>query len=128
MSVTPPLNSAQALSYKLYPPAAQPGQLSRPLLGERICRAQGQLVLVTAPAGFGKTTALRQAHAQLQAQGVFCLWLTMEGGDNDTSRFMASLEVAIQLAGLPSRGDAIRSLIDAPEPYALFLDEVELLS
>ena len=128
MSVTPPLTRVQALSYKLYPPAAQPGQLSRPLLCERICRAQGQLVLVTAPAGFGKTTALRQAHAQLLAQGVCCLWLTLEGGDNDTARFMASLEAAIQLSGLPSRGDAIRSLIEAPEPFALFLDEVELLA
>ena len=100
----------------------------RQAMCERMCRAQGQLVLVAAPAGFGKTTALLQAHAQLRQHGVACLWLTLDATDNDSSRFLAGLNAALQRANLPSSGDAIRALLELAQPFALFLDEVEVLT
>ncbi|ARU05245.1 helix-turn-helix transcriptional regulator [Comamonas serinivorans] len=123
-----PRPGAPALSHKLHPPVARTGQVVRAALQQRIARAQGQLVLVTAPAGFGKTTALLQAHDHLKRQGLPCLWLTLDTADNDTSRFLAGLQAALQLAGLAGSGDAIRSLLEQAQPFALFLDEVEVLT
>ena len=86
---------AGPLSSKLSPPQSQARQVPRQAVVRRMAEAGGvKLVLVRAPAGFGKTTAMVQAREQLAASGVATAWLTLERTDNDVPRFLACLQQA----------------------------------
>jgi len=104
-------------------------QVLRERLCDAICNSAGQLVLVRAPAGFGKTTAMVQARERLEREGVATVWLTLDRADNDASRFLSGLDEAVTRLGLesPQRSgrDAVQSLAQADIPFALFLDEFE---
>src|SRR5438046_6586501 len=57
------------LQTKLFVPRARPGLVRRPRLIERLNRgAEGKLTLVSAPAGFGKTTLLAEWLAAAPAE------------------------------------------------------------
>lgn len=123
-----PLN-AVGLDGKFQPPAPLAGQVERHALAEAIAGGAGQLVLVSAPAGFGKTTAMMQALAALDSRGVPGVWLTLDRADNDLSRFMTCIEEAASRLGLlggPGR-DAPGALQQSDASYALFLDEFEAI-
>ena len=124
--VAKPLNSI-GLDSKFHPPAPVSAQVLRQDLCESICMADGRLVLVSGPAGFGKTTAMMQARARLDDGGVPSAWLTIDRADNDVSRFMSCLdEVAARLGLAGARpGDALGALLRSDACYALFLDEFE---
>jgi len=124
-----PPNSA-GLDSKFNPPAPVAAQVQRLGLCEAICRCAGQLALVSAPAGFGKTTAMVQARAQLEQMGVSTVWLTLDRADNDVSRFMTCLGEAVVRLGVngPDAAagiDAVQALARSDMPFALFLDEFE---
>jgi LuxR family maltose regulon positive regulatory protein len=51
------------------------------------------LTLVSAPAGFGKTTLLAQWIAE---SGLPAAWLSLEAEDNDPTRFLSYLIAALQ--------------------------------
>lgn len=124
------LSGALALEAKFHAPQPVASQVARERLCQAICQGEGQLVLVRAPAGFGKTTAMVQARERLEADGVATAWLTLDRADNDTSRFLRALEEAVVRLGLidPLRTgerDAVQVLASAQEPFALFLDEFE---
>ena len=54
-------NAAPLLETKLYIPKLRRGLVTRPRLSERLSRgAESKLTLVSAPAGFGKTTLLAE--------------------------------------------------------------------
>ena len=109
---------------------------------QRMLAAGGMpLVLVRAPAGFGKTTAMVQAREALAAQGTATAWLTLERTDNDVPRFLACLQQAVAqivarpgaAAVLPPGGPATPlAVVDAlarhGAPFALFLDDFELIT
>ena len=140
------------LSSKLSPPLARASQVPREAVVRRLAEAGGvKLVLVRAPAGFGKTTAMVQARDHLAAQGVATAWLTLERAENDVPRFLACLQQAaapILLGGTlddnrPGTGlhdpragsplsDARLGIVDAlarhDTPFALFLDDFELIT
>ena len=125
-----PAPPARTFETKLNPPAPTATQVVREGLCQRITEGAGQLVLVRAPAGFGKTTAMVQAQARFEAQGVSTAWLTLDRSDNDVSRFLGGLDEAIQrlgaaAVGTGSRLDALRALALFDEPFALFLDDFE---
>src|SRR2546423_14863685 len=85
----------QLLSAKLTAPAALPRQVVRQAMVDAACTASGvKLVLLRAPAGFGKSTVMLQCRDRLQAAGVTTGWLTVDRADNDASRFLAGLEAA----------------------------------
>lgn len=114
------------LDTKFLPPAGQSTQVLRQALCETVRRASGQLVLVSAPAGFGKSTAMAQARERLEADGMPTVWLTLDRADNDVSRFMSGLGEAVARLGLDGgNGDPVQALTHAQVPYALFLDEFE---
>jgi LuxR family maltose regulon positive regulatory protein len=71
---------------KLRPPAPRAGLIPRAGL-QALLQAglEGKLCLVDAPAGFGKTTLLTQWHAA--AGGGRVAWLSLDGSDNDPTRF-----------------------------------------
>jgi LuxR family maltose regulon positive regulatory protein len=120
------LNSL-GLDSKLQPPAQLSVQVLRQELCSAIAGAAGQLVLVSAPAGFGKTTAMTQARAVLEESGVPAAWLTLDRADNDLSRFISCIDEAaarLGLSGGVSR-DPLTPLLQPDASYALFLDELE---
>lgn len=151
---SPPSNpqATGPLSSKLSPPVARASQVPREAVVRRLAEAGGvKLVLVRAPAGFGKTTAMVQARDHLAAQGVATAWLTLERAENDVPRFLACLQQAaapILLGGTLDNSrpganlnetrlgsplnDARLGIVDAlarhDTPFALFLDDFELIT
>lgn len=91
---------------KLRPPMQRRGLIRRPQLDERIDGFLGRrLLLLSAPAGYGKTTALVQLYERLSAQGRQSAWISLDSADNDLIRFAAHLVDAISRAGIsPRRG------------------------
>lgn len=130
------------LRAKLTPPQSAPFQIARTQLCERICNGVERLVLVQAPAGFGKSTLMLQAMSALQRQGVRTSWLTVDAADNDVGRFLSFLGAAIdrlvdradlpvEEQGTEATGLMALDLIDrvslAAAPFVLFVDDVEAI-
>ena len=75
------------LATKLHRPLPRAQLVRRPQLAERLAQGvMGPLTLVSAPAGFGKTTLLAQ---WLAASGMPVAWLSLESGDNEPVRFLS---------------------------------------
>ena len=115
-------------------PGANASLVRRDAVTERVDRATAaKLILVRAPAAFGKTTALRQIHEQLQARGVATAWITLDAADNDVPRFLNCLAEAVarlQIVDERQTGrdmDPLALLEREGAPFALFLDEFEVL-
>ena len=121
------------LASKLSPPGARPTQVPRDAIARRIVESGSlKLVLVRAPAGFGKTTAMQQARERLDAAGVARAWLTLDRAHNDVPRFLSCLNAAVEQLGREhaARGappDALEALALEGSPFALFLDDLELI-
>jgi len=75
--------SARILETKLSPPAFAATQVLRDAISERIAASAVKLVLVRAPAGFGKTTAMAQSRGRIEARGTATAWITLDRADND---------------------------------------------
>lgn len=89
----------------------------RPAFGHRILQKLQQghssrLILMSAAAGFGKTTVL-SAWVQQSQHPVG--WLSLDERDNDPSRFWTYLVAALQQAD-GTVGEATRSMLQSPEP------------
>src|SRR5512133_437824 len=73
------------LATKLHIPRPQPGFVPPPRLVDRLDEALARgLVLVCAPAGFGKTVLLADWVRQSRRP---VAWLSLDAGDNDPARF-----------------------------------------
>jgi LuxR family maltose regulon positive regulatory protein len=88
--------SFQLLQTKLCIPPPRPNLVPRPRLIRRLEEGLSpghRLVLVSAPAGFGKTTLLSEWIAVCGRLGpkVRFAWLSLDEGDNDPARFLAYL-------------------------------------
>jgi LuxR family maltose regulon positive regulatory protein len=98
------------LTSKLALPPWRPHLVRRPRLAEAIAAVPAaRLILFSAPAGFGKTTALVDWCRQQQGAGVAVAWCTLEAGDNDPVRFVAYVTQALAgaLALAPEDVDAL---------------------
>ncbi len=120
------------LETKLNPPAFVATQVPRTAIGEQIAAAPAKLVLVRAPAGFGKTTAMAQMRGRMDAQGIATAWLTLDRADNDVSRFLNCLAEAVQRLGVDEPRanapfDAVAALAAHDAPFTLFLDDFEVV-
>lgn len=107
---------APLLSTKLYVPPTRPGLVTRPRLIERLnAGLHCPLTLISAPAGFGKTTLLSD-WAQGAARAI--AWLSLDEGDNDPARFLAYLIAALQAAeqnGDPHIGQTTLGALQSPQ-------------
>jgi LuxR family maltose regulon positive regulatory protein len=82
------------LTTKLRVPRIRPNLVARPRLTERLNRGlRRKLTLVSAPAGFGKTTLLCEWIAQSQRR---VAWISLDDGDNDPTRFWKLIIAALQ--------------------------------
>jgi LuxR family maltose regulon positive regulatory protein len=69
-------------------PGRRPNAVARPRLGQHLNTASlSALTLVSAPAGFGKTTVLTEWLATIPADGPSVAWLTLDDRDNDPALF-----------------------------------------
>src|SRR5215469_5122924 len=98
------------LQSKLHPPAARRGAVARRALLRRLQEetedATVKLVLVVAPAGWGKTSLLGEWWSS--RRNTPSAWLSIDPGDNDPVRFWAHLIAAMKEASGYSGPDAMR--------------------
>ncbi len=116
------------LSTKLYSALNRTNLVSRPRLTLHISNAVQagcQLTLVSAPAGFGKSTLiscwLQWEAEQAAVAGVPPLksaWLSLDEADNDPSRFLTYVVAALQTIQ-PNLADSILQIPQLPPPETL---------
>ena len=63
------------------------------------------LVVVQAPAGFGKTSLLRSVYEARRAAGQRVVWLSLDPADNDPQRFLEYLGAALWESPTGQSGD-----------------------
>ncbi|MGZ6316620.1 MAG: LuxR C-terminal-related transcriptional regulator [Anaerolineales bacterium] len=107
--------SVSLLSTKFYVPSARAPGVSRPCLIERLnegLSASGKLTLISAPAGFGKTTLVSE---WIAGCGRPVAWLSLDEGDNDPARFLTYLIAALQTI-LANIGEGLLGVLQSPQP------------
>ncbi|HEY5638787.1 MAG TPA: LuxR C-terminal-related transcriptional regulator [Dehalococcoidia bacterium] len=103
------------LSTKLHLPRLPAGLVDRARVVEQLEEgASRRLTLVSAPAGFGKTTAV-SAWARATDRSV--AWVLLDAGDNDPIRFWGYITGALEtLEG--QLGASASSLLNSPQPVS----------
>lgn len=111
---------APILATKLSPPPPRPGLVARPRLIARLnagLAQGGKVSLISAPAGFGKTTLAGEWVANDERPAA---WLSLDPGDNDPARFLAYLVTAVHplthSPGAPDTGAGLLEVLQAPQP------------
>jgi LuxR family maltose regulon positive regulatory protein len=103
------------LETKLYMPRLRRGLVTRPRLSERLSRGgDSKLTLVSAPAGFGKTTLLAEWLAATPAGGRSLAWVSLDHADNQSGLFWTYVITALQAA--TGVGPRALSLLREPQP------------
>jgi LuxR family transcriptional regulator, maltose regulon positive regulatory protein len=101
------------LATKLYVPPLRPKLVSRPHLLERLNEGlHNKLTLISAPAGFGKTTLVSEWVADSERPAA---WLSLDDGDNDPARFLAYFVAALQTIA-PNVGGSVLGVLQSPQP------------
>lgn len=99
--------STEILQTKIRVPPLPVFHVPRPRLVENLQDAKGFL-LISAPAGFGKTTMCAELVHRLQYP---CAWLSLDRQDNNVGRFLKHVIAAVQVAR-PGFGESLASRID----------------
>lgn len=132
------------LTTKLYTPPLRPNWVYRPRLLEQLDQAlHRKLTLISAPAGFGKTTLVSEwiAHSEQPTA-----WLSLDERDNDATRFLLYLVAALQtvVENVDKGGFALlespqqlptetilttllNNITAAPDHFTLVLDDYHLI-
>jgi LuxR family transcriptional regulator, maltose regulon positive regulatory protein len=106
--------SAPILTTKLYLPPPQVKVVLRPRLIERLNEGlHRKLTLISAPAGFGKTTLLSEWIASCEREAA---WVSLDEGDNDLTHFLAYLVAALQMTIAPNIGEGVLGVLQSPHP------------
>lgn len=106
--------SLQLLATKLFAPRLPAGFVPRPRLLERLdAGLAGGLMLVSAPAGYGKT-ALVAEWARQRAVG----WLSLDPADNDPTRFWRHVLAALD-GVRPGTAQRVEPALGPPTPTSL---------
>ena len=121
------------LETKLHVPRWRRGLVARPRLSERLSRgAESAVTLVSAPAGFGKTTLLAEWLAAAPADGRSVAWLSLDRRDNDPALYWTYLVAALKTAAHGVGASAL-SLLQPPQPpseagLATLLNDLDAIS
>ncbi|MEM7126430.1 MAG: LuxR C-terminal-related transcriptional regulator [Chloroflexota bacterium] len=128
--------STPILATKLYIPSVRATLVLRPRLIARLNKGRhGKLTLISAPAGFGKTTLA----SEWAASGEWPVaWLSLDERDNDPTRFVAYLIEALQTiaaqVGTAAIGEGVLELLHSPQSPSVesmltaLLNEITTLS
>ncbi|MBV7337470.1 LuxR C-terminal-related transcriptional regulator [Chloroflexi bacterium TSY] len=101
------------LQTKLYAPPPRPDLIQRPRLIDTLNQGlHRKLTLISAAAGFGKTTLTSEWVA---ACGRPTAWLSLDEGDNDLIRFLTYFVAAMQTI-LPKLGERVLTQLQSPQP------------
>ena len=101
------------LATKLYIPPLRPKIVLRPRLIERLNEGMYcKLTLISAPAGFGKTTLVSEWLAGCERP---VAWLSLDEGDNDPTRFLTYLVAALQTIAA-NIGEGVLGVLQSPQP------------
>src|SRR4030095_14949928 len=101
------------LETKLYIAQARTDLVPRPHLIRRLNEnVHSKLTLISAPAGFGKTTLVSD---WIAGCGLPAAWLSLDEADNDPARFMLYLISALQTIA-PDIGAGVLSVLHASQP------------
>jgi LuxR family maltose regulon positive regulatory protein len=108
------------LATKLYIPPPRPKIVLRPRLIDWLNEgllAGRKLTLVSAAAGFGKTTLVSEwvAGCDRREPLVHVAWLSLDEGDNDPTRFLAYLVATLQTIDA-NIGKGVLGLLQSPQP------------
>lgn len=104
---------APFLATKLFIPPLRPNAVRRPRLTKRLNDGlRGKLALISAPAGFGKTTLACEWAAGSEWP---VAWLSLEKEDGNLSRFLAYLAAALQTIAADV-GEGVLSLLQSQQP------------
>lgn len=134
------------LATKFHLPSRPAQWVPRPFLTQRLqegLKRNRALTLVSAPAGFGKTTAIS---AWVNTLDCPVTWLSLDAGDDDPQRFFTYLIAALQMvdASLGGEIEAVLSggqlppaevisvmlsndILDAPQRFLLVLDDFHVI-
>ncbi len=100
------------LSTKLYYPSLQTSWVKRERLIDKLNECfSAKLTIVSAPAGFGKTTLLSEWIEQSKHK---VGWVSLDSGDNDPKRFLTYCIAALQQIQ-PGFGENTETIIQSPQ-------------
>lgn len=106
---------AALLEGKYRVPGRQPNTVARPRLAERLsASSRSALTVLSAPAGFGKTTLLTEWLATVPADAPSIAWLSLDHRDNDPARFWTYVVTAIRTAMDGVGAGALQVLASSP--------------
>jgi LuxR family maltose regulon positive regulatory protein len=126
----------ELLRTKIAPPRLNPHFVPRQALLARLdAGLEQKMTLISAPAGFGKTTLVSEWIAGLRKQDQLppVAWVALDAGDNDPVRFWRYVLTACQVFGWDVGKSALALLRNSPQPsfeaiLTLFINEAALLS
>jgi LuxR family maltose regulon positive regulatory protein len=103
------------LSTKIFIPPTRANAIARPRLTEKLMASlsqPGSFVLLSGPAGFGKTTLLSEFVSGLQQR---VAWISLDESDNDPVLFWSYVIAACQMvhAGV---GASAQAMLQSPQP------------
>ena len=119
--------SAPILATKLYVPPPRSKIVLRPRLIERLNEGLSsgrKLTLISASAGFGKTTLVSQWVAVCDRP---VAWLSLDEGDNDPTQFLIYLVAALQTIAA-NIGARVLGVLQAPQPPPIVSILIALLN
>lgn len=104
------------LATKLFQPPPRPDRVARSRLVDRLDDGlHRKLSLLSAPAGFGKTTLLAEWLAGTERPTA---WLSLDGADNDPTRFLTYIVAAVRSV-VPGFGEGLLRALQSPQPPAV---------
>jgi LuxR family maltose regulon positive regulatory protein len=104
------------LETKLYGPRSPRGLVPRPRLDKRLDRGTAsKLTLISAPAGFGKTTLLAEWLAARPSARTSVAWLSLDREDNHSQTFWTYVIAALRTVA-PEVGASALALLEAAQP------------
>jgi LuxR family maltose regulon positive regulatory protein len=121
--------SETLLQTKLYIPPLRPNIVPRPRLIGRLNRGfqeDCKLTLISAPAGFGKTTLITEWRMRIPdaddphliCQNPRFGWLSLSEDDNDPVQFLSYLLLALQKI-IPGVGETVLDSLRSPQPLSM---------
>ena len=108
--------STPILATKLYIPTPRPNTIARARLIKQLNQSlYHKLTLISAPAGFGKSTLVSEWVADCERP---VAWLTLDQADKDPIRFLTYLVVALRTLSA-NIGESVLNLLQSPQPVPI---------